>query len=101
MSWGALLMGFISHMSRSYHWWPLHPLGLLMSNSYAMRHFWFSIFLGWSIKYFILRYGGARTYRRMIPFFLGMVVGECFIGGIWVIVGFITETPTNFQILPT
>ncbi|MDP6505600.1 MAG: hypothetical protein QF886_18410, partial [Planctomycetota bacterium] len=57
MSWGALLMGFISHMSRSYHWWPLHPLGLLMSNSYAMRHFWFSIFLGWSIKYFILRYG--------------------------------------------
>ncbi|MDA0841368.1 MAG: hypothetical protein O3B01_16695 [Planctomycetota bacterium] len=101
MSWGALLMGFVSHMSGSYHWWPIHPLGMLMSNSYAMRHFWFSIFLGWAIKFAILRYGGARTYRERIPFFLGMVVGECFIGGIWVIVGFVTETPTNFQILPT
>jgi len=47
-----------------------------------------------------MSFGGGGTYKRMRYFFMGMVVGECMIGGIWVLVGFITGKPTNITILP-
>jgi hypothetical protein len=41
-----------------------------------MNPFWFSIFLSWAIKSALLRYGGLRLYRRNIPLFLGLILGE-------------------------
>jgi len=97
---GGVLMTFTFVMGLRFHWWLFHPLGILMANSYAMRHFWFSILLGWAFKKGIMSFGGGGTYKRMRYFFMGMVVGECMIGGIWVLVGFITGKPTNITILP-
>ncbi|MBW3623733.1 MAG: hypothetical protein KY468_10040 [Armatimonadetes bacterium] len=34
------------------------------------------LFVSWLIKVLILRYGGLSGYRRALPFFFGLVVGE-------------------------
>jgi len=57
-------------------WFPLHPVGLIVSSSWGMNPFWFSIFLSWAVKFFLLRYGGLRLYRKGIPLFLGFILGE-------------------------
>jgi hypothetical protein len=38
--------------------------------------FWFSIFLGWLAKTLIMRFGGAQSYRKMTPAFLGLAFGD-------------------------
>ncbi|MCX8053733.1 MAG: hypothetical protein N3B12_07985, partial [Armatimonadetes bacterium] len=45
--------------------------------------YWSSFFVGWLLKSLIQRYGGATTYRRFRPFFLGLILGEFFIGIVW------------------
>jgi hypothetical protein len=57
-------------------WFPLHPLGYIMWAPYVMYAFWFSIFLGWLFKVVIMHFGGADTYRRLIPAFLGLTLGD-------------------------
>ena len=71
-------------------WWPLHPIGLTISGCWAISVMWLSILISWLLKSILLHYGGLRTYRYAMPFFLGLVLGEGFIGGIWAIVGLIT-----------
>lgn len=88
MGYGAALMGGLYYMSSRFYWWPLHPLGLLMANTYPMECFWFSILMGWFSKACILKYGGGRTYKNMRPFFLGLILGEALIAGLWALVGF-------------
>jgi hypothetical protein len=37
---------------------------------------WGSALLGWVCKWLTVRYGGATTFRKIRPFFLGMIFGE-------------------------
>lgn len=67
-------------------WFPLHPLGLLMGLSYPISRLWFSIFLGWALKSSIMRFGGADSYRRMMPAFLGLILGEVVMILFWLII---------------
>jgi hypothetical protein len=67
-------------------WFPLHPMGLIMCVPFAMHSMWFSIFLGWLFKVGITRFGGTDTYRKGIPFFLGITLGSVFMIVFWVIV---------------
>ena len=55
---------------------PLHPVGYLMALSYPSATFWVSIFLGWLFKVTITRFGGNESYRKTIPLFLGLVLGD-------------------------
>jgi hypothetical protein len=57
-------------------WFPLHPVGYIMSTPYAMHTMWFSIFLGWLIKVLVMRFGGNDHFRKFIPAALGLVLGE-------------------------
>ena len=101
MGYGAALMAFLFVMGGRYYWWPLHPLGLLMANSFAMEHFWFSIMIGWMVKSAILKYGGGGTYKRLRGFFLGAVLGDLCIGAFWIIVGLIVgKTGAAVRIMP-
>ena len=34
-----------------------------------MNHIWFSVFIAWSVKKAILRFGGASVYRASEAFF--------------------------------
>ena len=60
---------------------PLHPLGYAMATAYGSP-LWGPFFIVWLIKTLILRIGGMGMYRRLIPFFLGIVVGHFFTAGL-------------------
>jgi len=52
-------------LRRVFVWWPLHPIGYTMLSSWASFKLWFSIFLGWIMKYSILKYGGLGAYLAL------------------------------------
>ena len=85
-------------MRHHYLWWKLHPIGALLITSYASFCFWGSFFIGWLFKYTVLKFGGVTLYRKLRPFVLGIVLGECFIGGIWIVVGLFTGI--GYRLLP-
>jgi hypothetical protein len=95
---GAIFMGFLLIMRYRFIWWPLHPAGYLMHLTWIAGVVWFSFFVGWILKHFILKLGGIGEYRRLRHFFLGVVVGESIIGVIWVIVNMFTRV--GYSILP-
>ena len=66
--------------------WPLHPVGLLMTNTFYSNESWVSIMFGWAAKVILLRYGGARVYRAAQPVFLGLIVGEVIAAVFWALV---------------
>jgi len=57
-------------------WFPLHPVGYAMANTFAYRQTPVPFFLAWLTKSAVLRYGGIRLYRRSLPFFLGLILGD-------------------------
>jgi hypothetical protein len=87
---GGATMWLLMFAYRNFLWWPLNPIGYMMGASWPMINFWFSLFCGWAIKLLVLRYGGAKLYRSLIPPFLGLILGEFGMAGIWLIVDLIT-----------
>jgi hypothetical protein len=83
MGTGAGMAAALSTLRRRFLWWPLHPVGYMAANSWGMHWNWGSLTLGWLIKVLLLRYGGLRTFRSAIPFFIGLVVGDMLSEGIW------------------
>jgi len=81
-------------MRMRFFWFPFHPAGFAVSNSWSINLFWFSIFVSWLIKYLILKHGGIKTHRKLIPFFLGLILGEFVVGGFWTLRGVLFKTPT-------
>jgi len=73
---GAVLASALEWAALSTPSWPLHPVGLLVLGSWYVRRAVASIFIGWLLKILILRYGGARLFRQVTPFFLGLIVGD-------------------------
>ena len=56
---------------------PFHPLGFLIATCYGPTpYYWSNFLLAWIAKTLILKLGGAGTYRRLVPLFLGMVLGS-------------------------
>lgn len=80
-------------------WWSLHPLGYVMASSWGMWNLWCCLFVTWGLKAAILRYGGLNAYRRAIPFFLGLALGDYMAGSLWSILSILTDTPL-YQFFP-
>ncbi len=74
--------------------WPLHPLGYALSGSWSMNLLWFPLFLGWLVKWLILKMGGLKAHRQAMPFFLGLILGEFVMGSVWMIVGLVGNLRT-------
>lgn len=68
-------------------WWPFHPIGYAISGSWSMNLVWMPLLFAWIVKGAILRYGGVRLYRQAMPFFLGIILGQCLVGSFWHLVG--------------
>lgn len=73
---GAGFTLLLGAMRARFLWWPFHPIGYLAASSYGAYRMWTPVFVTWVIKGILLRYGGLRAYRRALPFFLGLIVGE-------------------------
>ncbi|MDP6506773.1 MAG: hypothetical protein QF886_24315, partial [Planctomycetota bacterium] len=67
------------------------PIGLAVSSSWSMHLVWLPIFIGWFCKTTIVKYTGGSGYRRCLPFFMGLIVGDYIVGGIWTMATWILE----------
>jgi hypothetical protein len=62
---------------------PLHPIGYAVSSAWAINIVWLPLFIAWVCKGLVMRYGGLRVYRLLLPFFLGLILGDCVLGSMW------------------
>jgi len=82
---GIVIVVLLSIMRRNFVWWPFHPIGYAVANAGSGAPFewvWMSIFVGWLCKYLTLRYGGIQAFRRVMPFFIGLILGDYAAGAI-------------------
>ena len=75
-------------------WFPFHPVGYAVSGSWSLALLWLPLLIAWIIKSLLLRYGGLKAYRQALPFFLGIILGECVIGSLWMLIGIAFNIPT-------
>jgi len=47
--------------------------------------------VAWLLKLVISRFGGARLFQNLKPFFLGLILGEVAAGGVWGVIYVFTE----------
>lgn len=88
---GSFFM-FLLILARNYFlWWPLSPVGLAVGLSHPVYQTWFSVFIAWLIKAFVMKYGGIKVYNATKPFFLGLILGSFVTAGIWAVVGYFTK----------
>lgn len=83
---GAGLTGLFAILRLTLSWWPLHPIAMVVLYAWATGKAWFSIFLGWLAKVIVVRLGGATLLKTARPIFIGLIVGEAFAAGVWLIV---------------
>jgi hypothetical protein len=74
--------------------WPLHPVAYALSASWSIQIVWMPMLIAWLVKLILLRYGGLQTYRRALPLFFGLILGETVIGCGWSLIGLILNVPT-------
>jgi len=96
---GAMGAGFVITMllagARSaFVGWPFHPVAYALSASWSIHLVWMPMLIAWAAKMIVLRYGGLRAYRRALPIFLGLILGETLVGCGWTLVGLIFRIPT-------
>jgi hypothetical protein len=75
--------------------WSIHPLGLAVANTWGGIVDVFTCILFASLtKALVLRYGGMHGYRKVLPFFLGLMIGDFLVGPGWLLVGTLLDIPT-------
>ena len=92
---GAVVMGVLIWARHYLLWWPLHPIGYVVSGTWILNSVWFSIFLAWMIKSIVLRYVGPGGYRATRWFFIGVILGLFVIGGTWLVIDGFTGITGN------
>lgn len=83
MGVGFSVMALLTYLRVRFFWLPLHPLGYAMASNQEMSDLWVPILICLLLKWLVLKYGGIRSYRRAVPFFLGLILGDYLMGSIW------------------
>jgi hypothetical protein len=73
---------------------PFHPVAYALSASWSINWVWMPMLIAWVIKSLVLRYGGLALYRRALPLFFGLILGECIPGCTWSLIGMIFHVPS-------
>jgi hypothetical protein len=82
---GAVWVAVTMYVRQTLFWFP-HPIGYIMLINPLMSRLWFSFFIGWVAKKFVVKYGGKATFDRVRYIFIGLIMGELmaiFLWSIW------------------
>jgi hypothetical protein len=90
MATGAGVLWGVSMLRQRYLWFPLHPVGFIMMQTYPMHTMWLSVLIAWVLKVTLLRYGGASGLRKTVPLFLGVAFGDIVMMIFWLVVASMT-----------
>lgn len=92
---GSFIFAIIIWFARTrLYWWPLHPAGYVLGvSSGTIDVYWFALFVCSIIKWVTLKFGGVRSYNKVVPFFMGLVLGDFIIGCYWGITSLIVNMP--------
>lgn len=80
--WSATLTGaaigwLLLSLNRRFTWWRISPLGFVIASSFNVSgQIWGGAFIGWLVSSLVKRYGGMPIYRKLRPFFLGLILGD-------------------------
>ncbi|MFQ6098628.1 MAG: DUF6785 family protein [Armatimonadota bacterium] len=85
---------FLEMMRMRFVTWPLHPLGFAISGSWEMNLVWMPLLIAWVAKVTITRYAGFKTFRVVVPFFHGLILGQFVVGSILNIVSIAMGIPS-------
>jgi hypothetical protein len=88
-SYGVILVGVCALLRLRFSWWPFHPLPLLFFNTWAMSRLYMPVFCGWLIKIALLKIWGGKVFAQAKPFFIGVIVGQIVMAGVWATVNVI------------
>jgi len=91
---GFFITLLLSALRLRLSWFPFHPVGFAVSSSWSLELLWLPLMIAWAIKLFLLRYGGLPAYRKALPLFFGVILGECVLGSLWSLVGIALNIPT-------
>lgn len=84
---GVVIAMFLTFMKARFLAWPFHPIGYGLAVSFAMDYFWCPALIGWLFKTLTVKYGGIKAYRQVLPFFIGLILGDYVISSIWTLIG--------------
>jgi hypothetical protein len=93
MGVGFGIVMLLATLRQRFLWWPLHPAAYPLASSlnWTMSWMWASIFVSWLLKFAVLRTGGLPGYRRAMPFFAGLILGDYLVGGVWNVWGVLAD----------
>jgi hypothetical protein len=80
---------FLSAMTSNFTWWPFHPLGFVLAPTYIGMIFWLPMFVVWSIKVLVMKYGGYSLFKKTLPIVYGFIAGDLLIQILAVVLGYI------------
>jgi hypothetical protein len=92
---GAAVVVGCSLMRLRFTWWPLHPLPFLLFNTWCLGRMYTSFFVGWAVKVALLRVGGGKVFTRSKPFFIGVILGQVVMAGLWIAVSAVCFAATG------
>jgi len=85
---------FLQGMRIRFAGWPFHPLGFAVSGSWEMNLVWMPLLIAWVLKTLLLRYGGLKVFRRALPIFFGMILGQFVVGSLLNIISIYLGIPS-------
>lgn len=96
---GAGVTAALTFLRTQFASWPFHPIGYVVANTWTMDWLWCPTLIAWLCKALVLRYGGVRLFRTVLPFFIGLVVGDLLIAALWTLLFLALNIP-GFRTFP-
>lgn len=90
MAGGAVVTILLSIARLRFLGWPLHPVGYALISAYTTSYLWLPLWIACLAKWLIVRYGGLALFRRFMPFFIGLLLGEFVLGALWALLAVLT-----------
>jgi hypothetical protein len=73
---GGAFVALLIFVRHRFGWNVLNPIGFCTATTFYHSAVWSGAFIAWAIKVVIHRLGGLSLYRRLRPFFIGLVAGH-------------------------